>query len=276
MASWWCVRKRAARAVPGRQGALGLGTKQLGSVWLYPNHALPGGNWGTRTCRSGTTRARPRVVQRRRRAIVSFSPPAGRSLYIPPGLCCCVLTRALPVAFHAACLQRLAEPLRRFPDRDIAVDLFGTASSSAMASIPAELRRSTQRRDSSSSTSSNARRPRLLRASATEPSIATSNACRGVLASPQSSRRATDLLSQVAYVCGSPPESLLRGSSPPSTQSPVYARTQREERGDSISSSTTTQSDSLDEIRPYQCWCSLLRVRSRPSSNTWTRFGAVL
>ena len=128
-------------------------------------------------------------------------------------------------------------------------------NSSAMASIPAELRRSAQRRDSSSSTSSNKRRPRLLRASATEPSITTSNASRGPLASPQSNRRATDLLSQVAFICGSPPESLLRGSSPPSSQSPVYVRAQREDREDSISSSPPTQCGSLDDIRPYQCWC---------------------
>ncbi|KAI1391141.1 uncharacterized protein F4822DRAFT_175611 [Hypoxylon trugodes] len=42
------------------------------------------------------------------------------------------------------------------------------------------------------------RRPRLLRACATEPSITTSNACKGVLTTPNTSRRATDLLSRVA------------------------------------------------------------------------------
>ncbi|KAI8965644.1 hypothetical protein F5Y11DRAFT_344243 [Daldinia sp. FL1419] len=42
------------------------------------------------------------------------------------------------------------------------------------------------------------RRPRLLRACATEPSITTSNACNGLLTSPNTSRRATDLLSRVA------------------------------------------------------------------------------
>ncbi|KAI0379973.1 hypothetical protein F5Y04DRAFT_111335 [Hypomontagnella monticulosa] len=41
------------------------------------------------------------------------------------------------------------------------------------------------------------RRPRLLRACATEPSITTSNSCKGVLTSPNGSRRATDLLSRV-------------------------------------------------------------------------------
>ncbi|KAI0012807.1 hypothetical protein F4779DRAFT_532869 [Xylariaceae sp. FL0662B] len=42
------------------------------------------------------------------------------------------------------------------------------------------------------------RRPRLLRACATEPSITTSNACKGVLTTPNTSRRATELLSRVA------------------------------------------------------------------------------
>ncbi|KAI1805538.1 hypothetical protein F4811DRAFT_551808 [Daldinia bambusicola] len=50
------------------------------------------------------------------------------------------------------------------------------------------------------------RRPRLLRACATEPSITTSNACRGLLTSPNNtgSRRATDLLSRVAVVSSCP------------------------------------------------------------------------
>ncbi|KAI1500915.1 hypothetical protein F5X99DRAFT_221532 [Biscogniauxia marginata] len=41
-------------------------------------------------------------------------------------------------------------------------------------------------------------RPRLLRACATEPSITTSNACKGLLTNPNASRKATDLLSRVA------------------------------------------------------------------------------
>ncbi|KAI1075252.1 hypothetical protein F5B20DRAFT_585470 [Whalleya microplaca] len=45
---------------------------------------------------------------------------------------------------------------------------------------------------------SDRRRPRLLRACATEPSITTSNACKGVLTAPNTSRRATELLSRVA------------------------------------------------------------------------------
>lgn len=55
------------------------------------------------------------------------------------------------------------------------------------------------RRDSASSNKSlSGRRPRLLRAYATEPSITTENSCRGLLTSPTySSRRATELLSRV-------------------------------------------------------------------------------
>ncbi|KAI2623262.1 hypothetical protein GGR54DRAFT_44453 [Hypoxylon sp. NC1633] len=55
------------------------------------------------------------------------------------------------------------------------------------------------------------RRPRLLRACATEPSITTSNASKGVLTSPNASRRATELLSRVAVSNAS--------SSPPSARS---------------------------------------------------------
>ncbi|KAI5862848.1 hypothetical protein GGS23DRAFT_597163 [Durotheca rogersii] len=43
------------------------------------------------------------------------------------------------------------------------------------------------------------RRPRLLRSCVTEPSITTSNACNGLLTSPNSSQRATELLSRVAF-----------------------------------------------------------------------------
>ncbi|KAI1166364.1 hypothetical protein F5B18DRAFT_75331 [Nemania serpens] len=56
------------------------------------------------------------------------------------------------------------------------------------------------RRDSGSSNKSlSNRRPRLLRSYATEPSITTENACKGLLTSPTySSRRATELLNRVA------------------------------------------------------------------------------
>ncbi|KAI0199057.1 hypothetical protein F4808DRAFT_228214 [Astrocystis sublimbata] len=56
------------------------------------------------------------------------------------------------------------------------------------------------RRDSGSSNKSlSTRRPRLLRSYATEPSITTENACKGLLTSQTySSRRAAELLSRVA------------------------------------------------------------------------------
>ncbi|KAI1468498.1 uncharacterized protein F4812DRAFT_371073 [Daldinia caldariorum] len=61
------------------------------------------------------------------------------------------------------------------------------------------------------------RRPRLLRACATEPSITTSNACKGLLTSPNNtgSRRATDLLNRVAVVCTSSTSSNANASSSP-------------------------------------------------------------
>ncbi|KAI8945289.1 hypothetical protein F4801DRAFT_138270 [Xylaria longipes] len=60
------------------------------------------------------------------------------------------------------------------------------------------------RRDSASSNKSlSSRRPRLLRSYATEPSITTENACKGLLTSPTySSRRAAELLSRVAVSSG--------------------------------------------------------------------------
>ncbi|KAF4987924.1 hypothetical protein FDECE_15245 [Fusarium decemcellulare] len=62
------------------------------------------------------------------------------------------------------------------------------------------------RRDSSSSSHNTSRqRPRLLRSSATEPSITASNAIRGSLAGPGSPQKATDLLNRVV-VYSPPPE----------------------------------------------------------------------
>ncbi|KAI1129456.1 hypothetical protein F5Y10DRAFT_264137 [Nemania abortiva] len=73
------------------------------------------------------------------------------------------------------------------------------------------------RRDSSSSNKSlSGRRPRLLRSYATEPSITTENACKGLLTSPTySSRRATELLNRVAVSSsnsGSPTSTSSRNS----------------------------------------------------------------
>lgn len=112
-----------------------------------------------------------------------------------------------------------------------------------MASYSPDFRRSTGRRDSSRS-DSNGRRPRLLRASATEPSITTSNASRGAMVSPQPSRRATELLAQVAYISGSPPQSVYRSSSASAARSPVL------EADDVFGTSPSSQGESLDEYQP--------------------------
>ncbi|EWY99639.1 hypothetical protein FOYG_03621 [Fusarium oxysporum NRRL 32931] len=98
------------------------------------------------------------------------------------------------------------------------------------------------RRDSSSSSSSNTNsnrtRPRLLRSSATEPSITASNAIRGSFAGPGSPQRATDLLNRVAVYSPSPEAS---------TPGPVSRHAEpisicRDDREHSPSSSPGTQS----------------------------------
>lgn len=68
------------------------------------------------------------------------------------------------------------------------------------------------RRDSLSQCAAR-QRPRLLRSSATEPSITTSNAIRAPMSSSSSPQKATDLLSRVV-ICSSPPGDLERPSSP--------------------------------------------------------------
>lgn len=123
------------------------------------------------------------------------------------------------------------------------------------------------RRDSSSSTK---RRPRLLRACVTEPSLTASNASRDALANPQSSRRATDLLSRVVFTGGSSPESLYRGgSSPPSSsQSPFF---ERMARTDELCSSPTSHSETMDDVhtRPH----GSDRYFSFPRFDTWDADG---
>ncbi|KAK0720484.1 hypothetical protein B0H67DRAFT_192153 [Lasiosphaeris hirsuta] len=101
------------------------------------------------------------------------------------------------------------------------------------------------RRDSSTRSSSS-RRPRMLRAPATEPSITTSNASRNSLASSQSSRRATELLSRVAFTSGSPPDSMMRATSPLSTRTPMFDSL---DRCSDLSSSPV----SLDEMHSRPC-----------------------
>ena len=122
-----------------------------------------------------------------------------------------------------------------------------------MASLSPDSRRGMQRRDSSRSTSN--RRPRLLRASATEPSITTSNASRDSLANSQSSRRATDLLNRVAFVSGSPPDSVYHPSSPLSPRSPVLGPPSRTEQ---LVSNVTHHTVDLDGFRPH------LRTSNQP------------
>ncbi|KAK4453603.1 hypothetical protein QBC34DRAFT_188733 [Podospora aff. communis PSN243] len=114
-----------------------------------------------------------------------------------------------------------------------------------MASPPES--RPMSRRDSSTRSNSS-RRPRLLRASATEPSITTSNACRNALASSQSSRRATELLSRVAFVSGSPPDSVIRSSSPMSARASMYDSVDRQSE---LSSSPVSHPDGFDELRHH-------------------------
>ncbi|KAK1961011.1 hypothetical protein LY78DRAFT_685202 [Colletotrichum sublineola] len=77
-----------------------------------------------------------------------------------------------------------------------------------MATVSRDLRDAdTMRGRESSPRADRQRRPRLLRASATEPTITTtSNASRGDISSPQSSQRATELLNRVAIYSALPPE----------------------------------------------------------------------
>ncbi|KAK1760738.1 hypothetical protein QBC47DRAFT_13431 [Echria macrotheca] len=103
------------------------------------------------------------------------------------------------------------------------------------------------RRDSSDRCGSK-RRPRLLRASATEPSITTSNASRNSLASSQSSRRATDLLSRVAFISGSPPDSAIRPSSPISARTSMFDSVDRQSE---LSSSPLSQPSGFDELHHH-------------------------
>ncbi|KAH7033019.1 uncharacterized protein B0I36DRAFT_320577 [Microdochium trichocladiopsis] len=72
------------------------------------------------------------------------------------------------------------------------------------------------RRESTASTKSrsSSRRPRLLRAAATEPSITTVHSPSGLLTNPNTNRRATDLLNMVVVSKTSYPP-----SSPSSSQS---------------------------------------------------------
>jgi hypothetical protein len=116
-----------------------------------------------------------------------------------------------------------------------------------MASLSSDSGRM-QRRDSSDR-SAGIRRPRLLRASATEVSITTSNASRNALAT-QPGRRATELLSRVAFVSGSPPDSVLRSTSLLSSRTPMFDSVDRQS---SLSTSPVSQPDAFLDMHPHQC-----------------------
>lgn len=120
-----------------------------------------------------------------------------------------------------------------------------------------------------------------MRACATEPSITTSNVSRGPVPT-QSNKRATDLLSQVAYVSGSPPDSLYRGSSRSSTQSTIYDRLDtasvmsapssghHEVHDDMRLSPCATYPFSIDDVHHGLAqWSDSGRYLSFPSFDTW-------
>ncbi|KAK3325631.1 hypothetical protein B0H66DRAFT_599785 [Apodospora peruviana] len=115
-----------------------------------------------------------------------------------------------------------------------------------MASLSPESRRM-QRRDSSTRSDSR-RRPRLMRASATSPSIITSNTSQNANANSQSSRRATDLLSRVAFISCSPPNSITRSTSPMSTRTPMFDSVGRQS---DLSSPVSHPGSFDDSIHPH-------------------------
>ncbi|KAI0810744.1 hypothetical protein GGR55DRAFT_678703 [Xylaria sp. FL0064] len=123
------------------------------------------------------------------------------------------------------------------------------------------------RRDSASSNkSAGSRRPRLLRSYATEPSITTENACRGLLTSPTySSRRATELLNRVA-VSNSNSTSPTNTSSRNSVlESERLTETSHESRSYSLSTFTGIDywNDANSNLEDSACYFSF------PSFDTW-------
>ncbi|KAL2157192.1 hypothetical protein VTH06DRAFT_6328 [Thermothelomyces fergusii] len=103
-----------------------------------------------------------------------------------------------------------------------------------------------QRRDSPVRSSSTMR-PRFLRATATEPSITTFNASPDALAT-QPGRRASELLSRVAFVSGSSPDPILRSPSLSSTRSSVY---DGGDRHSELSSSPDSNSGAFDDLHSH-------------------------
>ncbi|KAI6090827.1 hypothetical protein F4821DRAFT_227974 [Hypoxylon rubiginosum] len=88
------------------------------------------------------------------------------------------------------------------------------------------------------------RRPRLLRACATEPSITTSNACKALLTSPNTSRRAADMLSRVAISNAN--------SSPSSTRS--FGLESADNREPRLLSEATNNPDCYFSFPSFDTW----------------------
>ncbi|KAF3760223.1 hypothetical protein M406DRAFT_104650 [Cryphonectria parasitica EP155] len=127
-----------------------------------------------------------------------------------------------------------------------------TDSEDDMASPTSDSRRNS--RGDSGRSNSIGRRPRLLRSSKTEPSITATTASLNALATPQTSRKATDLLSQVAF-----------SSSPPSSASPL-SRSPASMYGSMSLDSMPRESAELDG---FSCHLDSDRYVSFPSFDTW-------
>ncbi len=123
------------------------------------------------------------------------------------------------------------------------------------------------RRDSASSNRSvGSRRPRLLRSYATEPSITTENACRGLFTSPTySSRRATELLNRVAVSSNNSTSPTTTSSRNSVLESERLPETNHESCSSSLSVSTRNNhwSGANFELQDSACYFSF------PSFDTW-------
>lgn len=91
---------------------------------------------------------------------------------------------------------------------------------------------------------SNRQRPRLLRSSATEPSITVSNATGNSFAGPESPHRATDILNRVAVYSPSPEQASTPAAIPRHTGPMSICRDHREH---SPSSSPGSQSVAMSD-----------------------------
>lgn len=204
----------------GSSGPPGSSRRPVVFVFDKENGAWASIAWGLCALR---TLSRHTPCQMARRVLT-----LARCHFSPRGLLslCPPLPTSLIVRLHGASVGQTCLACLRSPT-------IGTGNSSSsckppipptMASSPDSCHdaRRTQRRDSSPR-SSGRRRPRLLRVAATEPSITTCTAIRNSLADSQSPPRATDLLNRVAFVLGSPSESMIRSASPMPARSALCA-----------------------------------------------------